>query len=217
MKHIVYILALGLWSCNNQKEVKTLEINSVDTLKTVSADIQQQSIYIKDKSQYNQAFINELTNAYHNESIKLIENFIIVGNDTTQFPTELEINKKTVFTGIRNNKFYELILIRKNLTEIVFTFFIRNNEDEIKLPIKEGTATLGALFFLASEVDEDEVTAEVYGSSEYWKKDGNCWLSIRVGISKDKNGENRAKISFGCEEKSSQHLTLDECPTLRTK
>jgi hypothetical protein len=108
MKHIVYILALGLWSCNNQKEVKTLEINSVDTLKTVSADIQQQSIYIKDKSQYNQTFINELTNAYHNESIKLIENFIIVGNDTTQFPTELEINKKTVFTGIRNNKFYEL-------------------------------------------------------------------------------------------------------------
>ena len=217
MKHIIYILTFGLWSCNNQKEVKTLEINSVDTLQTVSADIQQQSVYIKDKSQYDQTFINELTNAYHNEPIKLIDNFIIVGNDTTQFPKELEINKKTVFTGIKNNKFYELILIRTNLTEIVFSFFIRNNEDEIKLPMKEGKVNLGAMFFLASEVDEDEVTGEGYRSYEYWKKDDNCWLSIRVGLGQDENGKQRAKISFACEDKSRQTLTLDECPTLRTK
>ena len=62
MKQTIYILtlAIGLGSCNNQTAEKSADKNSVDTSQTVSVDKQQQDIYIKDKSQYNQAFIDGL-------------------------------------------------------------------------------------------------------------------------------------------------------------
>lgn len=218
MKQTIYILTitLGLLSCNSKTE-KNINQTVTDSLEISSTDQNQSNIYIKEKSKYSNTFIDELTASNYNEPIKLIDNYIIVGNDTTQFPSDIEINKKTVFTGTRNNQFYELVLIRISLTEIVFAFFIRENNEEIVLPSKEGKATLGAMFFLAPEGDEDEVTGEGYGSFEYWEKDDKCWVSIRVGLRKDGNGKQRAKISFGCEDNSKKTMTLDDCPTLRTE
>ncbi|GAB4349007.1 MAG: hypothetical protein OHK0038_28030 [Flammeovirgaceae bacterium] len=95
MKKTIYILTLafGLGSCNNQTTEKVVDKNSVDTLKTASADKQQLDIYIKDKSQYDQTFINGLAN--YNEPIKLIDNYIITGQDTTSFPTDLILRETT--------------------------------------------------------------------------------------------------------------------------
>lgn len=66
-------------------------------------------------------------------------------------------------------------------------------------------------------MDEDTELGEGYGSSEYWDNSNNCWFSIRIGIGKDENKKQRAKLTYGCEDKSKQRLNLDECPTLRTE
>jgi len=122
MKQTIYILtlALGLASCNNQTTEKAVDKNSVDTLKTVSADKQQLDIYIKDKSQYDQTFIDGL--ADYIEPIKLIDNYIVTGKDTTYFPDDLILNKPTTFTAIKDNNKYVLTVTRTNLTNLTSNF-----------------------------------------------------------------------------------------------
>jgi hypothetical protein len=218
MRQTLYILTLtiGVLSCNSKTERTVNQITS-DSLEISSIRQRKSSIYIKDQSKYSQTFIEELTAMNYNKPIKLIDDFVVVGTDTTQFPADLELNKKTVFKGTGNNKFYELILIRTSLTEIVFTFFIRENNEEIVLPTKEGIATLNTMFFLDSEVDEDSQTSDGYGSCEYWNKANDCCFSIRVGIGRDDNEKQRAMLNYICNDKSKEMLNLDKCPTLRTE
>ncbi|MBP9924044.1 MAG: hypothetical protein KBF92_09450, partial [Bacteroidia bacterium] len=93
MRQTTYILtfALGLLSCNNQTTNKYGDNTNINSLQTVvSADKQKQDIYIKDKSQYDQTFIDGLSD--YDEPIKLIDNYILVGKDTTYFPEDLSIN-----------------------------------------------------------------------------------------------------------------------------
>jgi hypothetical protein len=118
MKQTIYILTLafGLGSCNNQTTEKAVDKNLVDTLKTVSADKQQLDIYINNKSQYDQTFIDGLVD--YNEPIKLIDNYIVTGNDTTYFPEDLILNKPTTFTAIKENNKYVLTVTRTNLTNL---------------------------------------------------------------------------------------------------
>lgn len=214
MKQTIYILilAFGLESCNNQTTEKAVDKNSVDTLKTVSADKPQLDIYIKDKSQYDQTFIDGLAN--YNEPIKLIDNYIITGQDTTYFPTDLILNKPTTFTAIKDNHNYVLTVKRNNLTNLTYTFKLIDKDNKT-VDTKSGKAILGSMFFLASEVDEDSETGDGYGSCEYWDKSNDCWFAIRIG--KDDNGKLRAMLKYGCDDKNKQTLNLDECPTLRTE
>ena len=82
---------------------------------------------------------------------------------------------------------------------------------------KIGRGTLSAMFFLASEVDEDSQTGDSYGSSEYLDNSSNCSLSIRVGIKKDDYGRLRATINYKCNDKVGIAFNLEDCPTLRTE
>ena len=216
MKQTIYILilAFGLGSCNNQTTEKAVDKNSVDTLKTASADKQQLDINIKDKSQYDQTFIEGLAN--YNEPIKLIDNYIITGQDTTYFPTDLILNKPTIFTAIKDNHKYVLTVTRNNLTNLTYTFKLIDKDNKT-VDTKSGKAILGSMFFLASEIDEDSETGDGYGSCEYWDKSNDCWFAIRIGIGKDDNGKLRAMLKYGCDDKNKQTLNLDECPTLRTE
>lgn len=216
MKQTIYILTLvfGLSGCNNQTIEKTVHPKTVDTLQTISTDKQHAVIYIKDKSKYDQAFIDGL--ADYKETIKLIDSFIITGNDTTYFPDDLPLNKKTTFKGAKGNKRFALTVTRNNLTNLTYNFQL-TDKDNKTIDSKSGIAILGPMFFLASENDEDSQTGDGYGSSEYWDKSNNCWLSIRIGIGFDKNGKQRAKLTYGCEDKNKLILNIDECPTLRTE
>ena len=214
MKQTIFILTLvfGLWSCNHQTK-KTADKNTVDTSQKVSVD-KQQNIYIKDKSQYDQIFIDGLS--VYNEPIKVIDNFIITGKDTTYFPDDLQLNKKTIFKGTKDNKKFLLTVSRTNLTKLNYDFQLTDKDNKIVFS-KSGKAILGSMFFLASEVDEDIQTGDSYGSSEYCDKTNNCWFSIRIGIGLDNNEKKRATLTYGCEDKNKQTLNLDECPTLRTE
>lgn len=215
MKKTIYILTftIGLLSCNNQTTDKKINNNNADTLRTHLADKQTQNIYIKDKSQYDQTFINGLIG--YSEPIKLIDNYILVGKDTIYFPNDLPLNKQIHFKAVKAEKYFLLNVKRINQTSLNYEFkIIKNNET---VDYKNGKAILGSMFFFGSENDEDDQTGLMYGSSEYWDKSNNCWFSIRVGIGLDDNGKKRAMLNYGCEDKSKPTLDLDECPILRTE
>jgi hypothetical protein len=202
----------GLSSCNNQTTEKAVDNNSADTIKTVSVDKQQHDIFIKDKSQYDQTFIDGL--ADYNEPIKLIDNYIVTGKDTTYFPEDLILNKPTIFTAIKDNNKYVLTVTRTNLTNLTYKLQLTNNDNKT-LDTKSGKAILGSTFFIGPEGDDDIEGG--YGSQEYRDNEKDSYLSIRIEIGKTDNGKQRAKIHYGFNDKTKKSLDLDECPTLRTE
>ena len=215
MKHIIYLFALMLavLSCNNQTAEKTTAENTIDTTEAVVYTPQTVAkIYIEDKSQYDQTFIDGLSE--WNEPIKLIDNYIVTGKDTTYFPEDLPINKKVTFRGENEDYIVVLTVTRLNLTNLKYQFQISDTDNNI-IDSRLGTAVLGSLFFFASEMDEDSETGDSYGSSEYLDRKNGCWFNIRIGFGLDDNGKQRAKINYNCKNKYG--LDLDECPTLRTE
>jgi hypothetical protein len=215
MKQAIYVLTLTLLllSCSNNTR-KAVDTKAIDTLPAISADKKQSDIYIKDKSQYDQSFIDGLS-AY-NEPIRLIDNYIITGKDTTYFPDAFPLDKAIVFKGTKADNNYLITVTRTNLTNLTYNFKIIDKASKI-IGTKSGKSILGSMFFLAAEMDDDSQTEEGYASYEYWDKTDDCWFSIRIGYGKDKNGKQRAMLTYGCEDKNKQSLKLDECPTLRTE
>ncbi len=215
MKQTIYILtfALGLLSCNNQTTNKYGDNTNIDSLQTVvSADNQKQDIYINDKSQYDEIFIDGLSD--YNESIKLIDNYILVGKNTTYFPEDLSINKATTFKATKDNNKFVLTVTRTNLTNLTYNFQ-RTDKDNKRIDTKSGEAILGSTFFLGPEGDTD-IDGD-YGSHEYNDNGKDSWLSIRIEIGKADDGKQRAKIQYGFSDKTKKSFDLDECPTLRTE
>lgn len=212
---ICVVVYFGLnYMFKNADKWNEYAINDNQILQTDSADKQLHDIYIKDKSQYDQTFIDGL--ADYNEPIKLIDNYIITGKDTTYFPKVLSLNKATTFKATKGNNEFLLTVTRINLTTLTYNFQL-TDKDNKTVNTKIGKAILGSMFFLASENDEDSQTSEGYGSCEYWDKANDCWFAIRIGIGNDDNGKQRAMLNYGCNDKSKQTLNLDECPTLRTE
>lgn len=215
MKQTIYILTLafGLWGCNNLTKEKTVDKSLSDTLQNVKTDKQSNKTTIKDKSQYDQSFIDGLSE--YNEPLILIENFIIVGQDTVYFPEELQLNKETIFKGTKDQKNFVLSVTRTNLTSLNYTFQILD-KDSKTINNKSGKATLGSLFFLGSETNEDDKTGDSYLSVEYWDNSASCSFAIRIG-EKDDNGKLRAKIKLYCKDNKLKNIGLDDNPTLRTE
>jgi hypothetical protein len=214
MKQTIYILTLTflLLSCSG-KTRKTVDTKSVDILQTISADKKQSDIYIKDKSQYDQSFIDGLSD--FKEQIKLIDNYIITGTDTTYFPEDLAINKRTTFIASKDNNKFLLTVTRTNLTNINYEFQLIDKDNAV-IDSKSGQAILGSGFYLGTEGDIDTEMGG-YGSYEYWDKSNNCWFSARIGIGRDGNGKQRAKLNYSCDDKNKKAIELDECPVLRTE
>jgi len=215
MKQTIYILTLTLLllSCSS-KTSKTVDKVSVDTLQTITADKVHSDIYVEDKSQYDQSFIEGL--AGYNEPIRLIDNYIITGKDTTYFPDSFPLDKAIIFKGSKADNSYLLTVTRKNLTNLTYDFKLTDKDDKTMYS-KSGLSILGSSFYLGTEMDKDTQEGNGYASYEYWDKTANCWFAIRIGYDKDANGKQRAKLTYGCEDKSKQSLKLDECPILRTE
>lgn len=209
----IFILTFGLLSCNNQPTEKTVDKKSVDTLQTISIENKKQDISTNDKSQYDQTFIDGLVG--YGEQIKLIENYMLIGQDTAYFPEEIKLNKETIFKGTKNNNNFVLTVRRINLTSLNYNFQLLDKDAQL-LNSKKGKATLGSLFFLGSESDDDDETGEGYLSVEYYDHSAGCSFAIRIG-EKDDNGKLRAKIKLYCKDNKIKNIGLDENPTLRTE
>jgi hypothetical protein len=215
MKQTIYILTLafGLWSCNNKTAEKKADQNTVDTLQLESADKSKLDSNIKDKSQYDKSFIDGLSE--YNEPLKLIENYILVGQDTVYFPEDLQLNKEIIFKGSKDNKKFVLTVTRTNFTGLNYSFQLLD-KDAKSLYNNSGRAILGSLFFLGSETDEDDEAGDAYLSVEYWDNSPDCSFAIRIGEMEDK-GRIRAKINLYCKDNLSSNIDLDDHPTLRTE
>jgi hypothetical protein len=193
--------------------MKKVEAKSIDTLQTISADKKQSEIYIKDKSQYDQSFIDGLSD--YNEPIKLIDNYILIGKDTTYFPDDLNLSQEYIFKASNDRQNYVLVVKRINETTLKFNFQFFENDK--LLNTETGNANLPSLFFLGTEGEPDIVTGDSFVSQEYIKKNNSLWLCINIGMDKDYKGKQRAKITYRYTDKSKQTLNLEECPILRTE
>lgn len=214
MKNLVLsVMILNLVSCGNRNSQNIHPTSA--SLQTISTIDRKSKIIIDDPSNYSKVFLDEFTASNSKESIQLIGNTIIVGSDTTSFPGSLAIDKTYTFKAIKDNQQYELKVKRMNLTTLNFNFNLYENDH--LLYADKGDAHLGARFYLASEMDQDEQNGEGYGSYEYWQRKDDCWLSIRIGMDKDRNGKERAKVTFGCNDPSKRSLDCGHCPTMRTE
>lgn len=216
MKSIIYILilAFGLGSCNNQTTKDPTDKGEVDALQAVSSDKQKQSVYVKDESQYDKTFIDGL--ADYNEPIKLIDNYILTGQDTTYFPDDLSLNKSTTFKAAKDNNKFVLTVTRTNLTNLSYNFQLID-KDNNTIGTRSGKAVLSSTFFLGSEGDDDTETQSGYGSQEYRDNNKDARVSIRIEVGRADGSKQRAKITFGSDNNVKKALSLDECPTLRTE
>lgn len=203
------MVSFGIWSCEKQNQNMISSESSVDT----SQNLTTESVNIDPVNylHYNQKFIDGLSE--YNEPIKIIENYLLVGQDTVYFPEELPLNKKTSFKGTKNSNDFVLNLTRTNLTNLIYDFEVVDKNSE-KINSKSGVAILGSHFFVASEADEDDVTGDGYLSVEYEDNSDDCTFSLRIG-EEDENGKLRAKIILFCKEGDLKNINLEDSPTLR--
>ena len=215
MKHTIYILTFvfGLSSCNNQTTEKSVNKNSADKTQTLATENPKPDININKKSQYDQTFIDGLSE--YNEPIKLIDNFMLIGNDTTYFPDDLKLNKEYIFKANNDSQKYVLTVKRINETNLKFNFQLF--EKNKLLHTETGEAILPSLFFLGPEGEPDIQTGDSFFSQEYLKKDNSIWLCINIGMDKDYKGKQRAKITYRYTDESKQTANLEECPILRVE
>lgn len=183
----IAFLSIIFCACNNQTQ-KT----SVAKKDSISKSVN--SIFIVDEpSNYSKVFLDSLRAANYSEPIHLIKDFVIIGKDTIHFPNDLKINKAYNFTGASDSVKYSLIAKRINLTDIVFEYSAKLKDSIIYE--EKGSTTLNHMFFLASEVPEDEQTGESYGAYEYFNIKKSNLYSIEIGIGRDDHNLLRALIS----------------------
>jgi hypothetical protein len=167
-----------------------------------------------DSSQYTPVFLQQLKEADYPEKINLQGDYLLVGADTVYFPTQLALGKVYFFAGDGGGKSCRLKVKRVNLTSLDYEFQLYRLG---KPPYNEsGRADLGAMFFLADEVDEDDETQEAYGAAEYSRTANGCWFTIRLGREPDQEGRLRAEVRLGCED-NKHEAPVDDSPTLRER
>ena len=208
----ILILMLGAWSCNNPSTTKSAQ-EAVDTAKDALPDSPKEKIYIADKSLYDNAFVTVIST--YPAALKLIDDHVIIGGDTTYFPTILELDREITFQGKNNNYSVLLTVTRINLTNLTYKFKLTGNNNKM-IDTKSGTAIIG-MFFLGDEIDIDLEKNEGYASTAYWDRSNDYLFSIRIGNETDNSGKIRAMVHYKYNDQSNRHLELQDCPTLITK
>lgn len=209
---VTLILSFGLWSCGSQYSGEKEDIKSIDTFNSTAASTSKPPLVAIDTTLYDQSFLKGLTE--YNEPLKIVGNYILLGQDTVYFPEELPLNKETLFKGAKDATSFALSVVRKNMTSLQYSFQMLDQQGNVSYD-KTGRATLGSLFFLGSETDDDDSTGEAYGSVEYWDESSDCSFAIRIG-EKDNEGKLRARIKLSCNGEAAKNIDLNDCPTLRT-
>ena len=212
MRHFILATLMLLFLCVNDSNAQ--KVNP-----TISKSVNQTSpkIFIKDKSKYSKEFLAELNvlKSPKNSSIKVIDNIIIVGTKTTKFPDDLKMNSQYFFKAMKGDQSYQLNVKRVNESTLNFEFKLLKKEHLVFSD--KGAANIGASFFIDPEMDIDDQSGKGYSAYEYTKEINNCWFIIRIGVGKDAKNKQRAKVTFGCKDKTKQALELKDCPTLRTE
>jgi len=212
MRHFILASLMIVFLCCNVSKAQRVSKTGDMTVNRTSP-----KIFVKDKSRYSKVFLAELNalKVSGNSSIKLIDNVIIVDNKTTKFPDDLKMNNNYVFKAVKGERSYHLNVKRINESTLSFEFKLFNKEHLVFTD--KGEANIGASFYIDPEKDIDDQSGKGYFANEYTKEINNCWFIIRIGVGKDTKNKSRAKVIFGCKDKTKQALDLKDCPTLRTE
>lgn len=217
MRHFILVSLMMIFLCCNVSEAQKVN-------KTIGKSMNQTApkIFIKDKSKYSKAFIDEL-NALKSPAkgtVKVIDNMMIVDNTSTKFPDDLKMNVNYLFEATKSGQLYQLNV--KRINESTLNFEFKLFKKNLLAYSEKGEANLGATFYIDPEIDVDDQSGKGYNAYEYYKyvnykEAKECWFYIRIGVGKDDNNKQRAKVLFGCKNKTKISLELNDCPTLRTK
>lgn len=220
MKQLSLLLSLIFLSfCSDKKHQPTAskvtgQDSSFAQQQTDKGKSQPEKLFIKDESRYSKAFVEELRRMNYPSPIQVIDNILVVEGDTIAFPNDLTINREYTFTGEVGHQIFSLFVTRINESSINYVQKVHKKQAVVYAD--SGQADLSAHFFLASEVDEDDITGTSYGSIEYRKKSYPCLYSIRIGIGSDDQKRLRAAVGYGCKGKTKKFI-MPEVLTLRTK
>jgi len=214
MKHLLTVLTILLFiSCKKDETTTVKSTTKADTTAVTSANAKTK-VYIKDRSKYAPSFIKAIENFGDTSisSIKVIDDYIQMDNDTIHFPSELQMDKAYEFTANNKDHQYSLTVTKINYTSVHYIFSIHVGEKVTYS--SNGDAHLGTGFLLAGEVPEDEETGESYGAYEYdndYSKDGRFELLIGDA---DEKGRLRAIVRNYNKDKIFP-AELENMPTLR--
>ena len=203
---LYFIALVALAACGGNQAKKTEGV--------VTDTTADERLYIKDKLQYTEEFIENVRGQQLPEKIWLIDSAMIVGKDTAIFPTILKPGKLYTFKGKQGRNMYVLTAIRINYSSVDYDFSL--TENGMTKYLNKGQATISPRFYIAAENDSDEEEGDNYGAVEYIKEESGCFFTIRIGLDKDGKGRLRAKISSACQDKSKNDVALNDCPVMRT-
>ncbi|MHC1705040.1 MAG: hypothetical protein AB9846_14110 [Tenuifilaceae bacterium] len=213
-------LILPLFSCSNQntKNVKDTRIDSVENKHVIQQNSRKDNVldtiiygkrlYIKDTTNYSFFFINELKSVHSEyDTLKVIDDSLFLYSrpnykpDTLflfkyKIPTELELNKETIYTTNYNEKEYTLVLKRTNLTNLEYVL------NQGKTTVRRGLATLQGVFFFGAEGQPNEKGEPIF--LRQYLDNSPCRANIKVQL---ENAE-RAVIAFCIDLKKEEYLEL---------
>ena len=226
MKQIIYIFLIlfTLASCQTNKSDKT-EVSISDEVKTekidsVEPEIKQldstneNSIFIKDSSDYSISFLNAMINSGM-DNVSLVDSFLILSpTDTVTFPQIPEVEKKTTLTAKKDELAIALTIERINQTTIDYK--IEMVEFGNASYNYEGQADLIPRFYFGAETDESSLSGISYLSTEFSSNQDSCYTYIRLGKEEDSGPYLLGKIIKNCNGKI-KVIGLDDFPTLVEK
>ena len=166
---------------------------------------------IKDSGMYSKKFLEDLYN-YKDDSghtVSLIDNYIVLKNDTSYFPDYFLTSKQWTFEGKNDSEECKLMVFNSTYTSVLFSFsVIRKGKPGQRFT---GKAELSPMFFLASGANEDDADSTGFGVTEYNGESDKYNFTISVG-SKDK--ALLAKFTSFAKD-SIMDRSYSGCPTLR--
>lgn len=208
MKKIIfiYLSAMLIVGCTPQEE--STQTAGDDTQQTTQQAEPQPdttgrigSLLIKNKADYDAAFIKELQDAPLGEVVldghKMIEN-----GETYQFPAYPELGKTENLTATVGTTTVNIMVKRINQTTVDYQIdFLEEGKQEAVHQTK-GQATISASsMYMGSESDENDLTGNSYMAAEYSSSNTDngeeCYTYIRIG-KEDDNGQLLGRLIKNC-------------------
>lgn len=172
------------------------------------------SIFIKDSSDYSTTFLKEMKKAGM-KNVSLVDSFLILGQtDTVTFPQTPKIGNKTILTAKKDELAIALTIERINQTTINYRLeMIEFGNASFN---HNGQAELSPHFHLGAESDESSLSGISYLSTQFSDNQDSCYTYIRLGKEVDSGPYLLGKLIKNCNGKL-RNIDLEDFPTLIEK
>ena len=216
----IIILVLFVVACNNTttRESSTTT-TTTDTTITIHKDtISPRQWIIMDSSRYSKKFLDELYN-YKDDSghsVSLINDYIVLKNDTSYFPDYFVSNRQLIFEGKNDSGYYKLMIFNGNYTSALFSLSVIGNDK--KLQHYTGSIDMLPGSFLAYgkpqieglEGDDSNVDSAFFNDYEYSGVNEKYDYELHIGIK-----ANTLFAMINCSAKDTvKDRSVNDCPVL---